>query len=181
VVQAVRGEEPLHRGRTVALALALTGIILMIGLPGTAAMHPVGVTLALSSALIYSAYLLAMNRLQIGVAPPIAAAWVTAGVALLIGAVGALAGSLTVQISPVAWVMITALAVLPTVLSFVWLYTGLAVLGPVRTSIISTVEPFCTAILGRIVLGQPLTIATLAGGALIAAAVLLLHRGESAV
>jgi drug/metabolite transporter (DMT)-like permease len=50
------------------------------------------------------------------------------------------------------------------------------VLGTVRTAIISTVEPFYTAVLGAIVLGQAAGPGTIAGGALIAAAVLLLQR-----
>ena len=52
---------------------------------------------------------------------------------------------------------------------------GLKALGPVRTAIISTIEPFCTALLGASVLGQPLTKDTLLGGAFIAGAVVLLQ------
>ena len=52
---------------------------------------------------------------------------------------------------------------------------GLVRLGPVRTAIVSTVEPFLTALLGVVVLSQPLTGPTLLGGALIVAAVVLLQ------
>jgi drug/metabolite transporter (DMT)-like permease len=61
------------------------------------------------------------------------------------------------------------------VIAFSSLLKGLSVLGPVRTSIIATVEPFFTAILGVAVLGNELTIPTLVGGILIAAAVLLIQ------
>ncbi|HEX5580544.1 MAG TPA: EamA family transporter, partial [Gemmatimonadaceae bacterium] len=63
-----------------------------------------------------------------------------------------------------------------TALGFVIFLRGLAILGPVRAAIIATVEPFWTAALGALVLGEPLTGATLAGGGLIALAVLLLQR-----
>jgi drug/metabolite transporter (DMT)-like permease len=63
-----------------------------------------------------------------------------------------------------------------TVLAFLAFMRGLGRLGPVRTAIVSTVEPFFTAVLGALVLGQAFGPATLAGGALIAAAVLLLQR-----
>ena len=46
----------------------------------------------------------------------------------------------------------------------------------IRRAIISTVEPFYTAILGAIVLGQQAGPGTFVGGGLIAAAVLLLQR-----
>jgi drug/metabolite transporter (DMT)-like permease len=62
------------------------------------------------------------------------------------------------------------------VLAFVAFMRGLGLLGPVRTAIVSTVEPFFTAVLGAVVLGQPFGAATVAGGVLIAAAVLLLQR-----
>jgi drug/metabolite transporter (DMT)-like permease len=53
------------------------------------------------------------------------------------------------------------------------------VLGPVRTAIVSTVEPFFTALMGAWLLDQPLTFTTLVGGALIAAAVILLQLRPS--
>jgi drug/metabolite transporter (DMT)-like permease len=55
---------------------------------------------------------------------------------------------------------------------------GLHVLGPVRTSIISTVEPFFTAILGAAILEQALSLAVIAGGALIAVAVIILEQNS---
>jgi drug/metabolite transporter (DMT)-like permease len=58
---------------------------------------------------------------------------------------------------------------------------GLAVLGPVRTAIIATVEPFFTAILGAVVLGSRLGIATLIGGILIATAVLVIEWSSTRV
>jgi drug/metabolite transporter (DMT)-like permease len=60
--------------------------------------------------------------------------------------------------------------------AFVLFLRGLAAIGPVRTAIVSTVEPFCAALLGAVVLGQPLSPGTLAGGGLIATAVVLLAR-----
>jgi drug/metabolite transporter (DMT)-like permease len=61
------------------------------------------------------------------------------------------------------------------VIAFSALLKGLAVLGPVRTSIIATVEPFFTAILGVIVLSNKLTMTTLVGGVLIAVAILTIE------
>ena len=62
------------------------------------------------------------------------------------------------------------------VLAFVAFMRGLGLLGPVRTAIVSTVEPFFTAVLGAAVLAQPAGPATFVGGTLIAAAVLLVQR-----
>ena len=56
---------------------------------------------------------------------------------------------------------------------------GLSTLGPVRTAIISTVEPFFTAMLGVLVLNDRLRLATIAGGALIVLAVILIEWSSS--
>ena len=73
------------------------------------------------------------------------------------------------------WSNIFVLALVSTVIAFSTLIKGLSVLGPVRTAIIATVEPFFTGILGVAVLGNELTMTTLVGGILIAAAVLLIQ------
>ena len=70
------------------------------------------------------------------------------------------------------------MAVVSTVLAFIAFLRGLAVIGPVRTAIMSTIEPFWTALLGALVLRQALGPRTLAGGLCIAAAVVLLQLGQ---
>jgi drug/metabolite transporter (DMT)-like permease len=67
------------------------------------------------------------------------------------------------------------------VIAFSTLIKGLAVLGPVRTAIIATVEPFFTAILGAAVLGSQLGAATLIGGSLIATAVLVIEWNSTRI
>ena len=64
-------------------------------------------------------------------------------------------------------------------LAFTTFLAGLAALGPVRTSIVSTVEPFFVALLAWLVLNQQAGPRTWIGGAMIAAAMLLLQRKAS--
>ena len=76
------------------------------------------------------------------------------------------------------------LSLFSTVMAFATLVAGLRVLGPVRTSIIATIEPFFTLLLGALFLGERITAGTFAGGALIAAAVILLQitaKNQSAI
>jgi drug/metabolite transporter (DMT)-like permease len=84
-------------------------------------------------------------------------------------------GDITVDLHRTAWLAILLLAVVSTVGAFLGFLRGLRVLGPVRTAIVSTVEPFFTALMGAWLLDQPLTATTLLGGAFIAAAVILLQ------
>jgi drug/metabolite transporter (DMT)-like permease len=86
-----------------------------------------------------------------------------------------LKGELFLPTGGAVWSEILLLALVSTVFAFLTLIKGLAVLGPVRTAIIATVEPFFTATLGILVLGNQLGTATLVGGVLIGAAVLLIQ------
>ena len=80
------------------------------------------------------------------------------------------------MLAPAAWAAVGTLAVVSTAVAFVVFLRGLRTLGAVRTAIVSTVEPFWTTLLAAATLGQPLRASTVAGGALIACAVLLLQR-----
>lgn len=176
VVQAVRGAERLDIRRVAALALSFLGIAVMVGMPGGEnGVDWRGVALALSAAVVYGAYIPVMRVLQKDhpVAPPSAYSKVGAALAFLVLSVSD--QSFTWQLSVEAWGIILALTLVSTVLPSVFFLMGLIRLGPVRTAIVSTVEPFLTALLGVIVLGQALTLRTLAGGALIIAAVVLLQ------
>ena len=175
LAQAVRGAEKLDRRRAAALGLSFTGIAVMVGMPGAAAIDWRGVALALSAALVYGIYIPVMRVLQKDhpVAPPSAYSKIGAALAFLMLSVSD--GSFTWQIEPGAWMTIGALAVFSTVLPSVFFLMGLIRLGPVRVAIVSTVEPFLTGLLAIVVLGQALTWPTVVGGALIIGAVLLLQ------
>jgi drug/metabolite transporter (DMT)-like permease len=172
---ALRGSERVGARRAVALALSLGGIALMVGSPWSAPMPLPGVALALGAAVVYALYIPLLDGLQTGTTPAVTSTYVTAGAALLFVAGAALEGTLTAALPAVAWLSVALLALVCTALAFIAFLRGLGVLGPVRTAIVSTVEPFFTALLGAAVLGQPLTPPMLAGGALIAAAVVLLQ------
>lgn len=177
LVQAVRGAERLDRRRGAALALSFAGIAVMVGLPrlGGEALDWRGVALALSAAMVYGAFIPVLRVLQKDhpVAPTSAYAKIGAALAFLVLSVAD--QSFTWQLSVEAWTIVIALTLVSTVLPSVFFLMGLIRLGPVRTAIVSTVEPFLTALLGVVVLGQALTLSTLAGGALIIAAVVLLQ------
>jgi len=175
LVQAVRGAERLDGRRALALSLSFAGIGLMVGLPGAGGIDTRGVALALSAAIIYGAFIPVMRVIQKDhpVAPTSAYAKIGAALAFLVMSVAD--QSFTFRIEPTTWMVLAALTLFSTVLPSVFFMMGLIRLGPVRTAIVSTVEPFLTAILGVIVLRQSLTVPTMIGGALIVSAVVLLQ------
>jgi drug/metabolite transporter (DMT)-like permease len=176
---AVRRIEPIDRVRGTALALSLGGVALIVGSPGSARLHPAGIGLSLLGALLYAIYIPFISRLQQRVPSRTITILVALGVTTIVAPIALVTGTLTIHLAPIAWFGIAGLALVSTVLAFLFLFRGLALLGPVRTAIIATVEPFWTAILGALILSQPLSAGVLLGGSLIAAAVLLLQRSTA--
>ncbi len=174
IVAAIRGTETLTAVRVIALVLALTGVTVMVGAP-TEKLDPIGVGLALVSALLYSVYLPALEHVQEGVPAMFATFLLIAGAAVSFVLTALFARELFLPQGSAVWTNILLLALVSTVIAFSSLIKGLSVLGPVRTAIIATVEPFFTALLGVLVLRNQLSAATLVGGMLIAAAILMIQ------
>jgi drug/metabolite transporter (DMT)-like permease len=179
-IAAARGRERLTPRRASALLLSLGGVATMVGAPGTASLHPLGLALALGSALVYALYIPFIDGLQRGTTPAAASAYITLGAGVLFTVVAAATGTLSLPSAGAPLGAVLTLALFCTALAFITFLRGLATLGPVRTAILSTVEPFYTALLGAAVLGQPITGTTVLGGAMIAAAVVLLQTGAAA-
>jgi drug/metabolite transporter (DMT)-like permease len=175
---AARGTERIGRTRAVALAVSLAGIVFLVGDPWAAALSPAGVAIALLAAVVYALYIPLLGALRGELPPAVASAYVAAGAGAIYLVAAAVTGTLTTAVTPGAWAAILTLAVVAIGVAFILFLNGLAVLGPVRAAIVSTAEPFFTAALAALVLAQPLTARTAVGGALIAAAVVLLQRGR---
>lgn len=176
---ALAGREPFTRARILALGLALSGVTIMLR-PGSAELLDLrGVALGLLAALLYAAYLPALSRFQTGLAPATSAFYVILGAALSFVLAATLFTPQALPRGVTAWLLIALLAVVATVLSFALLVAGVAILGAVKTSVVGTAEPFFTAILAAIILGDPIRLTTIAGGSLIAAAVVVTARGAA--
>ena len=175
LVQAVRGAEALSTRRLVALVLSFAGVVVIAGRPlgGRAAWQ--GIVLALGAAAVYGAYIPAVQRMQKTFSVAVTTAHAKLGAAACFLVVGLGQHSLAASLPRTAWLAILALTVFSTVLPGVFFLMGLVRLGPVRAAIVSTVEPFLTAVLGAAVLRQRITAGMLLGGCLIAAAVLILR------
>lgn len=180
LLAAIRRTERLTPIRIFALILALTGVTIMVGAP-TEKLNPIGVMLALGSALLYSAYLPALEYAQEGTPAMLSTFLLIVGAAVSFVLAALFNGELFVPRGTAIWSNIFLLALVSTVIAFLALIKGLSILGPVRTSIIATVEPFFTAVLGALVLGNQFGGSTLVGGVFIATAVLLIEWSSTRI
>lgn len=147
----------------------------MVGAPSASAMNITGVTLALGAALLYALYLPELHRAQIGIPAGVSMFYLLLGVFIAFSIASIASGQFTIPRSPATWSYLALLSIVGTIIAFMTLISGLRTLGPVRTSIISTIEPFFTAALGALLLGETLTVPTIVGGGMIASAVVLLE------
>jgi len=175
LISALLGREDLTVSRIVALAIAMTGIVVMVGLPGSGSLNKLGVILALGTAILYALYLPVLHRAQEGVPAFVSSFYLIAGVFIAFLLASTLTREVQLPQTLSLWSYVILLAVWSTIVAFASLVAGLRVLGPVRTSIVATIEPFWTAVLGSVLLGEIVTRNTIAGGMLIATAVVILQ------
>jgi drug/metabolite transporter (DMT)-like permease len=179
LVQTIRGAERLTWRRVIALALSFGGIVVIVGAPfaggAPTALPATGIALALGAAAVYGMYIPLMQWMQKSHPVSVTSAYAKIGSAFCFLMLALKDQTLTANMSSTAWMAIVALALFSTVLPSVFFLMGLMRLGPVRTAIVSTVEPFLTAVLGAVVLRQAVTMNALAGGAMIVAAVVVLQ------
>lgn len=175
IIMAVRGVERIDGTRALALALALGGIMVMVGAPDAASLHPIGVGLALGAGVVYALYIPVLGSLQRDRAPLDVSRAITVGGSLIFLTWAIVTSTLFANFDAVAIAASVGQGVLSAG-AFLGFLAGLRTLGAVRTSITSTVEPFWTSLLGVAVLAQPLSVGTMVGGLFIMSAVLILQR-----
>jgi drug/metabolite transporter (DMT)-like permease len=175
----VLGREAASRRRLGALALASSGVVLVLLGGRAGAIEPGGAALAVAAAAGYAAYVLIADRVRTD--PRMLAALVCAGAAASFGAFGLVTGQLGLGFGLEAWGWIAAIALVSTVVPLAAFLAGMERIGPGRASILSTLEPPLTVALAWAALGESLAPLQLAGGGLVVAAVALIQlRGRLA-
>ena len=161
------------RRRLGALALASSGVVLVLVGGGTSALDPLGAGMAFAAAVVYSGYILASERVAARTPAVPFAASVATGAGITFGIAALLQGGIDASGEAVMWASILASA--STVLPIVAFTAGILRVGPSTASIASTVEPPFTVALAWVVFGETLGPIQLAGGALVLSAVVLLQ------
>lgn len=170
------GRDRLDARRLVALTVATGGLALVVAGAGTGKLDAIGTTLGVVTAVVYSGYILASERVAGRVAPRALSALVCTGAGATLTAVALVAGQLRPEaVTTVGWVWLVSLAVVSTVVAMALFFAGLHRVGPANAAIVSTAEPVVTVVLAMIVFGEILTPMQVLGGMLVLAGVLVLH------
>jgi drug/metabolite transporter (DMT)-like permease len=151
-----------------SLAFAVAGAATVIVVSGGIDIQPLGIAFAFGSSCAFSAYLLGAEHSLRKTSPLVSALWVCWSAALGCTVFALLTGRLEppsgfTQMWSVAGMGVASSA------AFVCMLAGLRMVGAVRASIISSMEPLAAAVLAFLLLGESVAAGTFVGGAMILA------------
>jgi drug/metabolite transporter (DMT)-like permease len=167
-------KEKLNRVKVMALALATTGVALIVDPQGG---QWLGIALAIGAAAIYSVYIIVGAGVMKTVSAISSSTVIFASAGLVYGVLTALNGPQW-PTSADGWLIVAATVLIATVIPVVTFLAGLKRIGPTDASMLSTLEPVVTVLLAAWLLDEQLQWITLLGGALILIAVIVLTRSE---
>ncbi|HVF20557.1 MAG TPA: DMT family transporter [Mycobacteriales bacterium] len=163
--------------RTVAaVVLAGLGAVLVVIAGDEVDISGAGVLLALASAVCFSVYLLASNRLIVRSGARVTAAWVAAGASVALLVAGVATVGVSVPSEAVSRIVLNGLA---TAVAFALLYAALPLLGAGPTAVVMTMEAFVALVLAAAVLDEPIAGMQVLGGIGILAGAALVSTGQS--
>jgi drug/metabolite transporter (DMT)-like permease len=169
------GRDRMTRGRAIALGVATAGTVLVLAGAGGGAVSPLGVALGFGSALTYTVYILVSDRIVQGMPPLLLATLVMIGSAVALSGKALMTGGVDLGFPPAGWFWVACIAIISTVLATLLFFSGLRGTGPSTAAILSTVEPFVTAALAAVMLGESLSPVQLTGGLLLLASVVVVQ------
>ncbi len=190
-VRAVRAE-PVRRRLWAALALSVTGLVVVGQAWQGLSLDGLGVLAGLGAAVSLAAYYLTSER-GLGTRDPLSlAAWTFTAAAVfwtvlqpwwtfpwadLTRAVG-LPGPLPDAHVP-AWLLVIWVVVLGTVVPYGLILLALRSLGSARTGLLGMAEPVLAAAVAWVVLGEALSVVQLLGGAVVLAGIVLAETART--
>lgn len=165
-----------------SIAVTFVGVILLSLPSGKITLHPLGMLLAVISALSYALYLVIVNR---STRIKHISEHTLTFYALAVGTVLFLCYQPTSDVSFMngvnSWksaINLTGLAVFPTMISMLTLAIATRLIGPTRTSVLGVFEPVTAILIGTVLFLEPMTPRMLFGITLCLAAVIFISLNK---
>lgn len=150
------GERP-GAGKWFGLLLGVLGAVLLIEM-GDGGLSPFGMALALTSGVLFAAYIIILKREAEEPLPLYRLMTVTSAAGVVLCAVtGAAFGSLTLSMTPQAWLFAAAAALLVSIGGAAVFQAGVRLVGDTDAAVYSLLEPITSILFGLLLLGEMLT------------------------
>lgn len=170
IVSSLLGDHRLSPALLGALALAFTGLILVLGVaPG--GVDPIGVAGAVGAAVVFTGTLVLTPRLAPDLGAPVRTFLMMTAATTFLTVLSVSTGNVAWPESATGWIGLAGLAVLYGS-GIVGLFLLLPKMGPVQTAVVLNLEPVFVAMIAWATLGESLTVLQMAGAALVVCAVI---------
>lgn len=168
------GRERASTRRLIALAMALAGIVFVLG-GARGGFDVVGTVLAFGAAVVYCGYILIGDRVVGDVRPVPLTALVCVGAFASCATVTLFTEGPALSLTPSGWGWLVAVALVSTVAAILLFFAGLARVGPTVASLLSILEPVVTVVGAAMVFGESLAGTQMLGGVMVLAAIALIQ------
>ena len=153
------------------------GAILRSGAGGSALGVEPGVLFALAAALVFASYIVISSRFAADVPAPVLAQHLAQTSAVACVTLALASGGVALPVSPRAWLPVVGIAVVSTVIALFTFLAGMALIGPTRASVLSSLEVIVTLSIAFVLLGERLGPRQWGGAALILGALAWQNAG----
>jgi drug/metabolite transporter (DMT)-like permease len=185
--------EPVRRRLWVALALALTGLSLVVEIWSGGALDGIGVAASLAAAFAYALYILmAEHSLHLGRDVYSLLAWGFVFAAAfwtfaqpwwsfpghILGSDASLLGRVAELHAP-AWLLLAYIIVLGTIAPFILMITALRYIPATRATVVAMIEPVLAAVVAYAWLGEEIGSLQIFGGLLVLAGIVLAQTART--
>jgi drug/metabolite transporter (DMT)-like permease len=161
----------VSRLHTFALVGSFAGLVLLVG--GAELRVAWGLVFAIAAPVVYTGYILLSEAVMGRVQAIGASAVIMSGAGLAFSVIAKFQGQLSLPRSANAWIVVFALALIPTMIAISTFLAGLPRVGAARASLLSTWEPVVTVILAVILFGDSFSAVQAMGGLLILVSVVM--------
>jgi drug/metabolite transporter (DMT)-like permease len=166
---------PISRLAVVRLGLALLSLVLLTW-QGGGLVDPLGVTMMIGAGALYGFTLVLGQWTLADVEPRTVTLYQLTTMAVVVGIPYIVRGGQVAPISAQGWEAILLLALFPTALARLLVFSGLRRIGGIQTALLGIAEPLVAVVLAFLLLGESFTLQQWIGAGLFAASILLIQR-----
>ncbi len=161
----------------IALILTTIGAVFVVGLKFEN-IDFIGIIFGLAAALIYSIYIITGTKAMRGTTPIVATGVIMAGSASIYVFYG-LTTKITLPNTFEQWSWIGAITLISTLIAIITFFAGLKLIGPVKASMISTLELVVTLVFSFVLLGEKIDYLQIIGSIFILIAAIILAKEKA--
>ncbi|MCB2358825.1 DMT family transporter [Clostridium estertheticum] len=169
-------KEKIYSKKIISLIISLMGIYILID-KASVSFNIKGIILALIAAVLYSLYVLgASNKEFKNINSYVLTFYISCASATVMFIAAISTNNFSIHISFYALVAILLIAFISTVVALMAFLEGVRLIGPSKASILSTIEPIVSLILGIIILGEAISSRIIIGSIMIVLSVVILTK-----